>query len=330
MIGDVLARLRLDAAERNAWVKAEKKRQRERLYNGGASGKSSTASGSTARSSALRGTLRGGTAARWAAATTARRRPHSREWRRRSAKPRRDRRGGRPGSGRSGTLARPSAAEPGSRRDRTGYGYGGGCAHAASAGVSASGARTVGSVRAIRPDPPGRLGDSRARSRRVRVGRRGRSPLGPAASLGWISARASSRGPTAAEAAASRAHGMAARAAAHEALMPSTGGGGVLRRGGRGACASDDARRREQLRYAIQHIRRGRWRGDDAPLDVRDDEFLSSFPLAARRRKKISPCASSGDAARRRPGARDSGDTSLAANSLNSVTPRSALTRTYR
>ena len=47
------------------------------------------------------------------------------------------------------------------------------------------------------------------------------------------------------------------------------------------ACAACDARVvRDRLSYAVQHMKRITVEGDEAPLDDRDDEFLSSFPFS--------------------------------------------------
>ena len=331
MIGDVLAALRLDASERNAWLKAEKKRQRERLYNGGATGKSSTAAGSTARSSALRSTLRGGYSgamgggddAEEASALAGMEALRSRS-RGNSA------RGGRPGSGRSGTLARPSAAEPGSRRDRTGYGYGHGHGNAASAGASASGA-SVGSRSNSRPGSAGSDAEFRVREEEKRRPPGTMNPSDPPLRLGGFQRVHPHAGPTAAEAAASRAHGMAAsRVTAHEALMRELqeAAESFFQPVAGCACASCDARNtREQLGYAIQHMKRVTVEGDDAPLDVRDDEFLSSFPFSTETPKNFAVRVG-GDAAGGGAPAHTRTYTSLAAKA--SLNPRNTLTRTYR
>ena len=109
-----------------------------------------------------------------------------------------------------------------------------------------------------------------------------------------------------------------------EALITrNTGGGGVVLPTRRGcACASCDARNtREQLGYAIQHMRRVTVEGDDAPLDVRDDEFLSSFRSRLRRQKNFAVRVG-GDAAGGDGPARTRTYTSLAARaSLNRETP---------
>ena len=331
MIGDVLAALRLDASERNAWLKAEKKRQRERLYNGGATGKSSTAAGSTARSSALRSTLRGGYSgtmgggddAEEASALAGMEALRSRS-RGNSA------RGGRPGSGRSGTLARPSAAEPGSRRDRTGYGHGYGHGHPASAGASASGA-SVGSRSNSRPGSAGSDAEFRVRDEEKRRPPGTMNPSDPPLRLGGFQRVHPHAGPTAAEAAASRAHGMAAsRVTAHEALMRELqeAAESFFQPVAGCACASCDARNtREQLGYAIQHMKRVTVEGDDAPLDVRDDEFLSSFPFSTETPKNFAVRVG-GDAAGGGAPAHTRTYTSLAAKA--SLNPRNTLTRTYR
>lgn len=331
LIGDVLAALRLDASERNAWLKAEKKRQRERLYNGGATGKSSAAAGSTARSSALRSTLRGGYSgamsggddAEEASALAGMEALRSRS-RGNSA------RAGRPGSGRSGTLARPSAAEPGSRRDRTGYAYGYGHGHAASAGASASGA-SVGSRSNSRPGSAGSDAEFRVRDEAKRRPPGTMNPSDPPLRLGGFQRVHPHAGPTAAEAAASRAHGMAAsRVTAHEALMRELqeAAESFFQPVAGCACASCDARNtREQLGYAIQHMKRVTVEGDDAPLDVRDDEFLSSFPFSTETPKNFAVRVG-GDAAGGGAPAHTRTYTSLAAKA--SLNPRNTLTRTYR
>ena len=92
--------------------------------------------------------------------------------------------------------------------------------------------------------------------------------------------------------------------------------------------------RREELADRVDvelaRLRRVTVEGDDAPLDVRDDEFLSSFPFSTETPKNFAVRVG-GDAARRR---RTRAFVILlqqaARASLNPRNTRNTLTRTYR
>ena len=328
LIGDVLKALALDAGERNVWRDAQKKRQRQRLYNhtapteggrglpGASSGEGpdayssgaapvpsrgrSTMSslGSTARSEG--GGYAGGyeAAAAAAGAATARR-PRAAEPG--GSKQRRDpggEPGGRPGSraggdrgafsGRARTGAEEAEADGGPANggatSSTKIG-GGGATRSTGGGATPS---TGGGLRASprdwsSPSPPPRP----PRPPPPPAARRppgSMDPDAPPLRMGGFWRAHPHAGPTPAEAAATRAHGMSSpRVVAREALartlaetaerffQPVAGC----------ACAACDARVvRDRLSYAVQHMKRVTVEGDEAPLDDRDDEFLSSFPFS--------------------------------------------------